>query len=820
MNAHQDSTFAWEYHLLTDRMVQTAGDHFLFGEQAELPNFLETFQKHPIFNKEDQEAFFHMFESLKQGKLSASCTIQIAHQQQPETYFIKQCLLHDDVVLGFCEKVEHAMQQLQAISTKNAIDKEWLIDELEEIVYVSDIKTYDLLYLNAAGRQQTGVNPDEYEHKKCYKLLQGRDSPCPFCTNTKLTHDQFYTWEYENPHLKRHFIVKDKLVHWNQQSVRMEIAVDVTRQEELLFDKGKYLIEATMLSCLQKLNNAKSLKEAIDQTLQVICEFYHGERAYIIEIDREHEIASNTYEWCTFAEKSQIQNMQIVPLSAIPYIFDTFNKKEQLIISQIEEIKYSYPSEYQILKQRNTTSLFAVPLEEEHTFCGYIAVDNPETNHDTISLLQSIAISIINEMKKRRLYEEMEYQIYHDRLSGLLNHNSYSSFLEESHNKVPQQVGVLYADINGIKQINKDYGHTYGDSLICSVARLMKQAFPQAHVFRLSGDEFCIFQPETNFQQFVDDIQLLQDKLDTSTDHGVSIGYTWAEQPNDIEHLVRQCEESMIINKHLYYEENNVNNKRHSATRTKGLKDMIAGRHFHMYLQPKYDIQTETIISCEGLTRLIHPTHGFVAPNRFIPVMEKESLIHYLDFYMLEEACKTIQEWKAHGYPLVPISINFSRMTLMEKNLFEELSHIKEVYKECMPYIMIEITESIGNLEKTMISSIGQKIVALGFSLSLDDFGADYANMSILSTMQFKELKLDKSMIDHLTTNKMNQIVVQGILDMCKKLHIQSVAEGVEHKEQLTLLKELGCDVIQGYYFSAPVPLSQFEEMLHQHCYT
>lgn len=695
------------------------------------------------------------------------------------------------------------------------INKEWLIDELEEIVYVSDLNTYELLYLNATGRKQTNVKLGEYEYKKCYELLQGRTSPCPFCTNTKLCHDQFYVWEYVNPHLNRRFIVKDKLVYWNDRSVRMEIAVDITRQENVLFDKGKYLIESTVLCCLQMLNNALTLKEAIHETLKIICEFYHGERSYIVEIDRENGIATNTYEWCQEGIGSQMQTLQSVPLEAIPYIFETFNKKEHLIISQIEEIKESYPSEYHFLKQRNARSLFAVPFEEEHTFSGYIGVDNPTTNHDTISLLESIAISIVNEMKKRRLYEQMEYQIYYDRLSGLLNHNSYSEYLQEHQQETMHQIGVLYADINGIKQINKDNGHTYGDAMIKTVATTMCRILPDAMIYRLSGDEFCIIQTDIDYLVFQEKLQLLQDALDVSTVYGVSLGYTWSENAADIERLIHQSEEAMIINKHLYYEKNNVTNKHHSTLRSNGLKELLAQRCFHMYLQPKYDAASEEIISCEALTRLIHPKHGYIPPNRFIPVLEKERLIHYLDFFMLEEACRTIQEWKDKGRKIVPISINFSRITLMERELFNELTKIKLQYKDITSYIMIEITESIGNLEKTIISSIGQKIVALGFTLSLDDFGADYANMSILSTMQFGELKLDKSMIDQLTTNNMNQIVVQGILDMCKKLHIQSVAEGVEHKEQLVLLRELGCDIIQGFYFSAPVPLDQFEKMLN-----
>lgn len=177
---------------------------------------------------------------------------------------------------------------------------------------------------------------------------------------------------------------------------------------------------------------------------------------------------------------------------------------------------------------------------------------------------------------------------------------------------------------------------------------------------------------------------------------------------------------------------------------------------------------------------------------------------------MLEEVFRLLSRWKTEGRPLIPVSVNFSRITLLESDLFQMLTEIKNKYDVPSSLVMIEITESIGDIEHKVIEAVGSKLRKAGFRISLDDFGADYANMSILSIMHFDEVKLDKSLIENLVGNEKNQIVVKCIIEMCRSLHVDCVAEGVETKEQLELLKAYGCTTIQGYYYSKPVEVEQF----------
>lgn len=299
-------------------------------------------------------------------------------------------------------------------------------------------------------------------------------------------------------------------------------------------------------------------------------------------------------------------------------------------------------------------------------------------------------------------------------------------------------------------------------------------------------------------------------ELDSKTPNGVSLGATWVEHLTDLDVLLHHAEELMLVNKQIYYKNSDDVRKHYSPEGMKLLVHDVEQGYYRLYLQPKFDPETGTVHSVEALSRYQAPGHELQSPVKFVSLLEKMKLIRYLDFYMLEEVFRLLSRWKAEGRPLIPVSVNFSRITLLESDLFQMLTEIKNKYDVPSSLVMIEITESIGDIEHKVIEAVGSKLRKAGFRISLDDFGADYANMSILSIMHFDEVKLDKSLIENLVGNEKNQIVVKCIIEMCRSLHVDCVAEGVETKEQLELLKAYGCTTIQGYYYSKPVEVEQF----------
>lgn len=226
-----------------------------------------------------------------------------------------------------------------------------LINELEEIIYVSDPDTYEIYYVNEVGRKTMGF--DEYKGEKCYELIQGLSSPCEFCTNSKLKKNEFYIWEHTNLLIDQHFILKDKLIDWNGKDARFEIAINITEKENISAAiQNKLQIANVLIDCIRLLTSAKTLEEAIDAVLASIGSFYQADRTYILELDEDTPTTSNTFEWCREGIESQMHTLQKIPLEATPNWVRAMETEGQYFIKNIEDIRDIHPEEYDILKNR------------------------------------------------------------------------------------------------------------------------------------------------------------------------------------------------------------------------------------------------------------------------------------------------------------------------------------------------------------------------------------------------------------------------------------------------------------------------------------
>lgn len=237
----------------------------------------------------------------------------------------------------------------------------------------------------------------------------------------------------------------------------------------------------------------------------------------------------------------------------------------------------------------------------------------------------------------------------------------------------------------------------------------------------------------------------------------------------------------------------------------------LAARHFEVWLQPKIPVNGRGGLQAEALIRYRHPEEGILPPGQFVPPLENLRLIYLIDLFVFEETARLLAAWKGR-YELPVISLNFSRYTLARDDLMARMRAIAERYDFPFRNLEIEVTESVGDVERAAFLKACAAIRAEGFGLSLDDFGAEHSNVAILAAVKFDAVKLDKSIIDRLLSCQRNQIITQEFLRTCRKLGAQSVAEGVETQEQLDALTKLGCDYVQGYYFDKPLAQAAFEE--------
>ncbi len=238
----------------------------------------------------------------------------------------------------------------------------------------------------------------------------------------------------------------------------------------------------------------------------------------------------------------------------------------------------------------------------------------------------------------------------------------------------------------------------------------------------------------------------------------------------------------------------------------------IENHEFQVYLQPKYSTKEEVLSAAEALVRWIHPVLGFISPGKFIPIFEKNGFILQLDDYMLAEVSKIQTEWISQGKKIVPISVNVSRAHFAKENLAEHICSIVDEYKVPHEYIELELTESAFFDDKAILLTTVSKLKSFGFKVSMDDFGAGYSSLNSLKELPLDIIKLDAEFFRSVDDIKRSNLIVGETIALAKKLGMQIVAEGIETREQVDFLAQQDCDLIQGFYFSKPLPIKEFEE--------
>ena len=439
-----------------------------------------------------------------------------------------------------------------------------IVNKLQEIIYVSDVETYELYFLNAIGVKNLEIK--SYKNKKCYEVLQGKDAPCDFCTNHLLCHSDFYIWEHKN-HINNHYyILKDKLILWGDRLCRLEIAIDITEKENSSIEVRQELETANTLSeCAKELSTNTSLDKGVNAVLEKICKFHEADRAYIFEYISEKDIVRNTYEYCAAGVDKQIDFLQEVPKPT--YWFKYFEKKENVIIENVEDIKELSPDEYKVLKPQGIISLMVIPFYNNDICIGFIGVDNPKRMFRQTTLLESLSYFFVAENLKHKVENQLEYTSYHDALTGVNNRNKYIKTIEDTYCSTPASLGVIFIDLNGLKEINDLYGHLSGDTAIKCVCDTIKKYFKHEDIFRIGGDEFTVISKNISKTDFDRNVTSLQRDINDKSSYNVAIGSVWADKNINMSLMVEEADKLMYADKQQFYiNKNKYNIKRNTPS--------------------------------------------------------------------------------------------------------------------------------------------------------------------------------------------------------------------------------------------------------------
>lgn len=416
---------------------------------------------------------------------------------------------------------------------------------------------------------------------------------------------------------------------------------------------------------------------------------------------------------------------------------------------------------------------------------------------------------------------------YTDHLTGIANWNGFKKETRELlWDHAQEQYIIAYFDIKHFKMVNDLYGFAVGDRTLQIVAaRLRDFVEGMGTCARSVSDRFIICMPdrEDNIHRLVEIIETNVERYNLDFPISFDLGFyriTDASMPFEVmmdrARLAQLSIKGSFDVRWAFFDEIMHNKLRNEAWVTKEMNRALQERQFHVYLQPQYDHCTGKIHGAEALVRWIHPERGIIAPGEFIPTFEKNNFIGLMDAFVWEETCRLMQRWLQRGMPVVPVSVNLSRLELYEEDLPQRLVNLLAKYDVPQYLINLEITESAYTKNPNQLVSMVEKLQKAGFLIEMDDFGSGYSSLNTLREMPVDIVKLDLRFMTG-EQNKKAQAIVQSVVQMMTRLRLPVIAEGIETQEQADFMSHIGCSVLQGYFYSRPVTIEEFEQKLLNH---
>jgi diguanylate cyclase (GGDEF)-like protein len=474
------------------------------------------------------------------------------------------------------------------------------------------------------------------------------------------------------------------------------------------------------------------------------------------------------------------------------------------------------------------------PLRGDGGILGVLAVANRLDDVSTfdgedLKLFETLAAHATVAFEKERLIEQLrqeltdkEYQSLHDSLTGLGNraffHRCVTAALGQAESN-GRLVAVMLIDLDRFKEVNDTLGHHTGDRLLKHISSRLANHLREAHIARLGGDEFAICLPAVasreeaeraaqEIRAFVEEPVVLGD---ITVDVGASVGVAlFPEHGRDSSTLLQRADVAMYSAKSdgagtaTYSPESDSYNPRRLSLAGE-LRSAIQNGELLVYYQPIANLATGRIQRVEALVRWAHPRHGLIPPDEFVPLAEHTGTIGALTSYVLRQSLEQVRRWQTLELDL-GVSVNLSVRVLMDVGLPADVAEALAATGVDPRALNLEITESMIMADPKRIIGVLHRLSELGMDLAVDDFGTGYSSLGYLRQLPVSEVKIDKSFVLHLAEQQNDNVIVRSIVDLANNLGLRTVAEGVEDRDSLERLTELGCNEIQGYLLSRPQP--------------
>ncbi len=439
----------------------------------------------------------------------------------------------------------------------------------------------------------------------------------------------------------------------------------------------------------------------------------------------------------------------------------------------------------------------------------------------------------ITDITERKISEEkINYMAYYDLLTGLPNRTLLLERfnIELAHaRREGEKIALFFLDLDNFKNVNDTLGHSFGDEMLKIIGMKLKQYIRECDtVARFGADEYILLARIGELEDvtrvaarilelFKQPIIMGERKFYITASIGISI------YPNDgdnVQTLLRNSDTAMYKAKELgkgnYQMFTQAMNRKvaEKLEMESSLRHAIENEEFVVYYQPVIDIKTRKIRGMEALLRWNHPENGIVPPIRFIPIAEESGLIIHIGEWVLKKACSQNKAWQDAGHEPHIVSVNLSARQFQQQDLVEMITGTLEETGLEACWLELEVTESLAMNDLDLTVKILTKLREIGIKVSLDDFGTGYSSLNYLKSLPINTLKIDKSFVHDITENSSEEAIAKAVIAMAHSMNLSVTAEGVETEEQLVFLEKQSCDKVQGYYFSKPLPVEDFEKLL------
>lgn len=553
-------------------------------------------------------------------------------------------------------------------------------------------------------------------------------------------------------------------------------------------------------------------------------------------------------------EDNEIDRKVLLPVLCADYsVIETTNGLEALDVIKNQKSDISLilldlmmpiMDGFEFIKRANEIKGFDIPIlvitGDDNLDNIYKALELGATSilpkpYDSKKILLKIKETILNyeifrlnkdSQNLHLIFENSRQKSYIDDLTGLYNQKAFLDIVPKvikapSNNKYT----IIKSDFARFKLINEIYGRAVGDKLLKDFAFFLVEVLGKnAIISRWAADTFIALvdykRDDLKFKLLQIDDFLNNYKIDINL--SISYGIYIVDDMNiPVDKMCARAEYALKRSKnnfegaaYVIYNENFDKWIKIEQSVISGIDSAIKNGEIIIYYQPKYSLITQRIVGAEALVRWNHPTYGLLSPGVFIPILENNGLIHQLDYFVWDKTCEAVSRWRKTDLPKIPVSVNVSRNNFYREKLWIELLDLIEKHGLTPDCINIEITESSYMNDPKLIQGVVNKFKEFGLSVHMDDFGSGMSSLNVLKDLVFDVLKIDLNFLQGLESNERAAIILKSIVEMNKLLDLPVVAEGIETQAQENFLRDIGCEVGQGFLFSKPINEDSFVELL------